>query len=305
MELNSILFPAPQPSYSSETLYREILWIPKEEEKSEDIDSTTSQSSSISTTSKKKSELAHIPCLYLPYHRGSSKILIYFHGNAEDIGLAYDLLDHLRNALMVHVIAMEYPGYGVYAGSPSATKISEDAEHLYRYLTKTLLWSEKNIMLFGRSIGSGPATLLANKFNPGALLLMSAYTSIKQVVKHLAGKVATVLVAERFKNIDLMEQVSCPTFFVHGQQDTLIPYTHSQELFGLCGGPCELILPQEMDHNEFDFFDDLSLPFSRFLAGCGVAIAPENEKEDFLDINEELFKVPDALPSQNKNKSVW
>ena len=34
----------------------------------------------------------HIPCLFLPYDDGATKILIYFHGNAEDIGLAFDLL---------------------------------------------------------------------------------------------------------------------------------------------------------------------------------------------------------------------
>ena len=34
----------------------------------------------------------HIPCLYLPYDDGSNKIIIYFHGNAEDVGLAFDLL---------------------------------------------------------------------------------------------------------------------------------------------------------------------------------------------------------------------
>jgi len=34
----------------------------------------------------------HIPCLYLPYEEGADKIILYFHGNAEDIGLAFDLL---------------------------------------------------------------------------------------------------------------------------------------------------------------------------------------------------------------------
>jgi hypothetical protein len=32
-----------------------------------------------------------------------------------------------------------------------------------------------------------------------------------------------------------------------------------------CGGPVCLILPRVMDHNEFDFFDDLVDPFLDFL----------------------------------------
>lgn len=56
----------------------------------------------------------HIPCLYLPYQTGSSKILIYFHGNAEDVGLSYEMLDHIRSTLKLNVLAVEYPGYGIY-----------------------------------------------------------------------------------------------------------------------------------------------------------------------------------------------
>jgi len=42
-----------------------------------------------------------IPCLYLPYLGGSSKILIYFHGNAEDVGLAMELLAFVKDMLKV------------------------------------------------------------------------------------------------------------------------------------------------------------------------------------------------------------
>jgi hypothetical protein len=56
----------------------------------------------------------HIPCLYLPYDDGSNKIIIYFHGNAEDVGLAFDLLYLIGQRMQMHVLAVEYPGYGLY-----------------------------------------------------------------------------------------------------------------------------------------------------------------------------------------------
>jgi hypothetical protein len=43
----------------------------------------------------------YIPCLYLPHMSGSSKLMIYFHGNAEDIGLATELLNFMREMLKV------------------------------------------------------------------------------------------------------------------------------------------------------------------------------------------------------------
>lgn len=48
------------------------------------------------------------------YESGSSKIFVYFHANAEDLGRSYKLLTFIHKYLQMHVIAMEYPGYGVY-----------------------------------------------------------------------------------------------------------------------------------------------------------------------------------------------
>ena len=108
-----------------------------------------------------------------------------------------------------------------------------DAETIYQYLTETLKIKSHNIIIFGRSIGTGPATWLAANKNPGLLILMSAFTSIRKVVKHIAGSFAQYIIKERFKNINTIKEVKCPVFFVHGKKDTLIPPKHSQQLFGI------------------------------------------------------------------------
>lgn len=59
-------------------------------------------------------------------------------------------------------MAVEYPGYGIYDGSPDAYTIQKDAEIVYNYLTQILGIPESSIILFGRSIGTGPATFLAS-----------------------------------------------------------------------------------------------------------------------------------------------
>lgn len=50
-----------------------------------------------------ENEEGYIPCLFMPYLMGSSKLLIYFHGNAEDIGLSMELLIFMRDMLRVSV----------------------------------------------------------------------------------------------------------------------------------------------------------------------------------------------------------
>ena len=80
MQLNSIVFPAPTCSYSTENLFKDLIYIPK-------LDALGYMSESI-------------PCLYLPYEH-ETKILFFFHGNAEDLGIAYEILKEIRSSLKV------------------------------------------------------------------------------------------------------------------------------------------------------------------------------------------------------------
>ena len=80
---------------------------------------------------------------------------------------------------------MEYPAYGVY-NTTDVTKdkhIKEDTLILYDYLVKHVGLNPQDIVVFGRSIGSGPATYLASKREVNILYLMSAYTCIKDVAR--------------------------------------------------------------------------------------------------------------------------
>ena len=126
----------------------------------------------------------------MPYSSDTDKMLIFFHGNAEDIGLSYDLLTVIKNQLSVNVLAVEYPGYGIYWKQSSVLKtnqyeeaseksILEDAYFLMQFITKIVGMNKENIIIMGRSIGSGPATELASLFNPSSLILMSAFTSLR------------------------------------------------------------------------------------------------------------------------------
>lgn len=79
-------------------------------------------------------------------------------------------------------------------------------------------------------MGSGPATHLASKKGAHMLLLMSPYTSIKDVAKTFLGKFSFLiapLVYERFRNIDAIKEAKCPVFILHGARDELIPPTQA------------------------------------------------------------------------------
>jgi pimeloyl-ACP methyl ester carboxylesterase len=165
----------------------------------------------------------------------------------------------------MHVLAVEFSGYGLYKTSgPGEQQIKEDSEIIMEYLTKSVGVRQEDIILFGRSMGTGPATHLSAEYNAYSLLLMSPYTSIKDVSRSLFGRFSfmiTPLVYERFRNIDTIKNSRCPVFFLHGMKDKLIPHSHSLELNNHCPSVSFMQLPKDMDHNVFDFDEDLIKPF--------------------------------------------
>ena len=76
-------------------------------------------------------------------------------------------------------------------------------------------------------MGSGPACYLASQYQVSSLILLSPYTSLKDVVVSLIGKIPAMLVKERFQNSEAIKIAKCPVLIIHGQSDPLIPWTHS------------------------------------------------------------------------------
>ena len=185
---------------------------------------------------------------------------------------------------------MEYPGYGIYPGSCDASQILQDAETLYTYLTDALGIPESSIIIYGRCIGSGPAIYLASRHKPSCLLLMSAFKSIRDIAREKTGTLLGTLISDRFRNIDLIEKVTCPTFFIHGKNDTTINYRHSKELYYKCGGPSAIITPDKMDHNDFDMIKDFVKPFNSFLTQCNISI--DAKKGHTFKLPKDIFEAP-------------
>ena len=76
------------------------------------------------------------------------------------------------------MLVIEYPGYGLYKGEPTATKVLQDAEAVLNFIIHNREISCSEVIIFGRSIGSGPATWVASKYKVGCLVLLSAFASI-------------------------------------------------------------------------------------------------------------------------------
>jgi abhydrolase domain-containing protein 17 len=212
-------------------------------------------------------ETQRIPCMFFSCNQSTDTIILYFHGTSEDLGNAEYFFYPLKDVWKCHVLVVEYPTYGLYENAPplGEESIFEDAETVYRFLIERAGLREEQIIVFGRSIGSGPACHLASKFNPLLLMLLSPFKSLREAIGSISFGFLSYLFKERFKNIDLMDKIRSPVLIIHGKKDSLVPLEHSQELIKKCSSTKkQLVEPAQMTHNDFDVIDDLVNPFITF-----------------------------------------
>lgn len=245
-------------------------------------------------------EIQYIPCLYLKSKKYSNKIIIYFHSNYEDLGSTYSICECLNEKLNINILSVEFPKYGIYKSNEHCNEdlLIKDAEIIYNFLTEVLEIKENNIILIGRCVGSGPATYLAAKHLVLALILISPFKSIKEAVRTMFptlhfGSLLKMFVKERFNNYEAMKHIESPILFIHGKQDTIIPYNHSVEMIEKCNSPAKLVSPHLMSHNRFDFEIDIANHIKDFLKVFNVIEEDTNDNssndwEDFICMDEDV-----------------
>jgi hypothetical protein len=211
-----------------------------------------------------KNQFTHgIPCLYLPNPK-TRMIVVYFHSNAEDITMLVGLCECIRDYLNCGVIAMEYAGYCMYSEVPtSSVNICSDAENLIHFLYKTLELKPEEVLIMGRSIGSGPALHIASKFVFSMVVIIAGFLSIQAVVKDrlsILGK----FVGHYFNNENKVQLNKSPLLILHGKNDDITSSRHSEVLYEKAQSKSKIVIFDDMPHNNFDFLTCVVVPIREF-----------------------------------------
>jgi pimeloyl-ACP methyl ester carboxylesterase len=169
--------------------------------------------------------------LYLP-GPVSAPVVVYFHGNGEQLADEVPLAEALRRR-DVGVLVVEYPGYGPAASArPGEQAIYEDTEAALAHLRDVRGVGPERVVVMGRSLGTGVAAEMAKRGHAARMVLLSAYTSIPAVARHLVSSSlpAERLITDRFATAEKAPGITVPTLLVHGADDTMIPPTMSERL---------------------------------------------------------------------------
>lgn len=259
--VNHLLFPAPPSNYDAGTFSpEELIWLPR----SLDPESSDPQS--------------NVPCLFLT-SCSARYLMLYLHSNAEDLGGCYHFCNMLRLQFQVNVLAVEYPGYGLCPGRPDEESVTANALLGYRCATTVLGFPPEDIIVIGRSIGSGPALCIASQYPVYGLILICPFLSVREAVRTHVGRLAD-LIEERFPNKDRIRQVTASLLIVHGKKDTVVPWTHGEALYEASRRRKRLVTPEDMNHN------------ASLLLNPGCFVIPVLQFFGLPDYNFEPMSVP-------------
>lgn len=121
-----------------------------------------------------------------------------------------------------------YRGYGGSDGEPGEVSLFSDALNLYKNVSE----SYDDIILIGRSLGSGIATRLAAETTPSKLILITPYNSIEEVASEKFWWVpVSLLIKDKYQSWQYAKGVKTNTAFLVATNDKVIPMHSSMKLF--------------------------------------------------------------------------
>jgi uncharacterized protein len=184
---------------------------------------------------------------YLPPARDSGRVVLYLHGNAAHIGHRAYRLGPFRR-LGWGVLLLEYRGYGGNPGQPSETGLIIDA-HAGMTALLAMGFPPSAILVWGESLGTGPAVHVAAEHPVRAVLLEAPYTSIADIAR-LRYRLFPVdrLLLDRFDSLRKMSSVQAPVLVMHGAHDQIVPVAMGRAIYSQAPDPKQLWIAPHAGH---------------------------------------------------------
>jgi hypothetical protein len=151
--------------------------------------------------------------------------VLYFGGNGEDV--SRDMPDMEDTFPRTAIYLLHYPGYGGSSGSPSQKAIFVDALALYDRVHA----EHPNVVVIGRSLGSGVAVYMASQRPVVRLVLITPYDSLADAAaQQYPFLPVRWLLLDKFESWRYAPQVTAPTRMIVAEDDEIIPRSSSDRL---------------------------------------------------------------------------
>ncbi len=182
---------------------------------------------------------------------GAKMTLLWFHGNAGNMGHRVDQLRDLHRELGVNVLMIDYRGYGRSEGRVTEEGTYQDALAAYDYLVKRAALDPLRIVAYGQSLGSAVAVDLAVNRRLSGLILEAPFTSIRAMAAfHYPWLPFGGLLSTRYDSLGRIGKVGVPLLILHGDKDEIVPYGQGKMLYEAAPSPKRFYTISGAGHND-------------------------------------------------------
>jgi pimeloyl-ACP methyl ester carboxylesterase len=176
--------------------------------------------------------------------------ILFLHGNAGNLAGRGWWAQRLAG-LPAQVLLIDYAGYGRSQGSPTEATVFADVRAAHRYLLEERLVPPRSLVVYGKSLGGGPACYLATERPVGGLILDSAFTSVPDMgARQFPFLPVRLLSRHRFDNLSRIPGLKVPLLHYHSRHDEIVPFAMAPILHGAAPDPKTFHAYEGPGHNE-------------------------------------------------------
>ena len=164
------------------------------------------------------------------------KTIVYFHGNAGTLENRIHKLNHFKD-MDVNFLIIAWRGFSGNKGKPSEKGLYIDANSAIKWLKKLGL-KERDIILYGESLGTGVAIEIAQSNNYAGLVLETPFTSMIQAAKNFYPYIpVSLLLKDKYDNQKKIKNINIPVLVMHGEVDQIVPFWMGKKIYEMANQP--------------------------------------------------------------------
>ena len=183
------------------------------------------------------------------------KTVLFFHGNAGSLENRIHKLNHLHK-MDVNFLIIAWRGFSGNLGKPTEKGLYNDAKSAIIWLKKLGL-TEKDIVIYGESLGTGVATEIAQNSNFAGLVLETPFTSMIDAAKNFYPYIpVSILLKDKYDNQNKIKNINIPVLVMHGEADQIVPFWMGERIFEIANEP---------KYSYFTKFDDHMMEYDEKL----------------------------------------
>ena len=166
--------------------------------------------------------------------------------------------------MQLNFLIVSWRGFNGNKGKPTEKGLYEDAKSAIKWLNSKGI-TEKNIIIYGESLGTGVAVEVAQNKNFAGIILEAPFTSMINAGKDKYPFLPVKwLLKDKYESDKKIKNVNSPILIMHGKVDNIVPFSMGKKMYELANEP-KFFYSQEYGDHMVEYDKELLSTLKKFI----------------------------------------